>query len=53
MVGKCKNRVLKKVLKISSSRVLVIPKVWDEELPDYVWVSRQGDKIVLEPAEVK
>jgi|GEM_PF-3968970 len=53
MVGGRKNRVLKKVLRISSSKVLVIPKVWDEELPDYVWVSKEANKIVIEPAEVK
>jgi len=47
-----RNRVLKRILRVSSSRVVVLPKEWAEALPEFVWISREGDKIIIIPAEV-
>jgi len=52
MAGRRGNRVLKRILRVSSSRVIVLPKEWAEGLPEYVWISCEGDKIIIIPAEV-
>ena len=47
-----KDRVLKRVLNVCQSRVIVLPKDWATELPDFVWLVKEDGKITIQPAEV-
>jgi len=47
-----KNKILRKILTISTSKVVVLPKDWAIELPDYVWLIKEDGKITIQPAEV-
>jgi hypothetical protein len=47
-----KDRVLKRVLNVCQSRVIVLPKEWASDLPEYVWLIREDGRIMIELAEV-
>ena len=46
------KKILRKVLTISTSKVVVLPKNWAVELPEYVWLIKEDGKITIKPAEV-
>jgi len=47
-----RNKILRKILTISTSKVVVLPKHWAVELPEYVWLIKEDGKITIQPAEV-
>jgi antitoxin component of MazEF toxin-antitoxin module len=43
---------VRRIFRLGTSRVVVLPKGWAEELPDFVWLEKKNGEIVIRPAEV-
>jgi hypothetical protein len=47
-----RSKVLRKILKIGSSRAVTLPPIDWLEKTDYVWIKLEDSRIVVERAEV-